>query len=240
MTLAAVLALYFLSLADPSLGSALALQESAAQDSGGSSASPAQTPSAQSVNPAPAPSSGQKQTSPGAAKPSAQHRRHLKKTAVPDCSNSATPLKTPGESNPAASTNIGSTDAGPGEAPSRRAVSGQPGATTTTSPAPKPCPPPKVVVRNGGSKEPTVELKGDTTPEQASQQRYTTEQLTAATEENLKKIAGRQLNPSQQEMVNQIKEFMEQSKKAIAAGDVQRGRNLAVKARVLSDELVKP
>jgi hypothetical protein len=236
MTLAAVLALYFLSLADPSLGSALALQESAAQDSGGSSASPAQTPSAQSVNPAPAPSSGQKQTSPGAAKPSAQHRRHLKKTAVPDCS----PLKTPGESNPAASTNTGSTDAVPGEAPSRRAVSGQPGPTTTTSPAPKPCPPAKVVVRNGGSKEPTVELKGDTTPEQASQQRYTTEQLTAVTEENLKKIAGRQLNPSQQEMINQIKEFMDQSKKAIAAGDVQRGHNLAVKARVLSDELVKP
>jgi hypothetical protein len=41
-------------------------------------------------------------------------------------------------------------------------------------------------------------------------------------------------------MVNQIKEFMEQSKKAIAAGDVQRGRNLAVKAQLLSDELVKP
>jgi len=33
---------------------------------------------------------------------------------------------------------------------------------------------------------------------------------------------------------------MEQSKKAIAAGDVQRGRNLAVKAQLLSDELVKP
>lgn len=85
-----------------------------------------------------------------------------------------------------------------------------------------------------------MELKGDTTPEQASQPGYTTEQLTAATEENLKKIAGRQLDPSQQEMVNQIKEFMEQSKKAIADGDVQRGHNLAVKAQLLSDELVKP
>jgi len=85
-----------------------------------------------------------------------------------------------------------------------------------------------------------VQLKGDTTPEQASQQRSTTEQLTAATEENLKKIAGRPLSPSQQEMVDQIKQFMGQSKEAVAAGDLERGHNLAVKARLLSDELVKP
>jgi len=62
----------------------------------------------------------------------------------------------------------------------------------------------------------------------------------AATEENLKKIEGRQLNPSQQEMVNQIKQFREQSKTAAAAGDLDRAHNLAVKAHLLSDELVKP
>jgi len=62
----------------------------------------------------------------------------------------------------------------------------------------------------------------------------------AATEENLKKIEGRQLNPSQQEMVTQIKQFMEQSKVAVAAGDPERGNNLALKAHLLSDELVKP
>lgn len=85
-----------------------------------------------------------------------------------------------------------------------------------------------------------MQLKGNTTAEQASQERSTTEQLTAATEGNLMRIAGRQLTPSQQEMVNQVKEFMEQSKKAIAAGDLERGHNLAMKARLLSDELVKP
>jgi hypothetical protein len=67
-----------------------------------------------------------------------------------------------------------------------------------------------------------------------------TGQLTAATEENLKKIAGRQLNPSQQEMMSQIKQFMEQSKTAVATGDLERGHNLALKAHLLSDELVKP
>ncbi len=60
------------------------------------------------------------------------------------------------------------------------------------------------------------------------------------TEENLKKVAGRPLSPSQQEMVSQIKLFMDQSKTAISAGDVERGRNLALKAHLLSDELVKP
>jgi hypothetical protein len=95
-------------------------------------------------------------------------------------------------------------------------------------------------VRNGGSDEPTVQLTGGTTAEQASHQRSTTDQLTTATEENLKKIAGRQLNPSQQEMVSQIKQFMEQSKAAVAAGDLERGHNLALKAHLLSDELVKP
>jgi hypothetical protein len=80
---------------------------------------------------------------------------------------------------------------------------------------------------------------GGTTAEQASHQR-STDELTAATEENLKKIAGRQLNPSQQEMVTQIKQFLQQSKTAVAAGDLERGHNLAMKARLLSDELVKP
>ncbi len=104
----------------------------------------------------------------------------------------------------------------------------------------KPCQPSIVVIKNGGSKEPTVQLKGDATAAQASQERSTTEQLTAATEENLKKIAERQLSSSQQGVVNQIKDFLEQSKKAIAAGDLERGRNLAMKARLLSDELLKP
>lgn len=41
-------------------------------------------------------------------------------------------------------------------------------------------------------------------------------------------------------MVNQIRQFVEQAKAAVTAGDVERGHNLAVKARLLSDELAKP
>ncbi len=103
----------------------------------------------------------------------------------------------------------------------------------------KPCPPPKKVVRNGGSNEPKVQLTGGTTAEQASN-KSSTEQLTAATEENLKKASGLQLNPTKRDMVSQIKQFMEQSKAAVAAGDLERGHNLALKANLLSDELLKP
>lgn len=102
-----------------------------------------------------------------------------------------------------------------------------------------PCPAPKKVVRNGGSSEPSIQLSGGTAGEQAQRQR-STEQLTAATEENLKQIAGRELNPTQHEMVNQIKQFMGQSKSAIAAGDPERGHNLAEKAHLLSEDLIKP
>ena len=103
----------------------------------------------------------------------------------------------------------------------------------------KPCPPPKKVVRNGGSSEPKVQLTGDTPAEQASD-KSSTNQLRAATEENLKKATALQLNSSQREMVNQIREFMAQSKAAVAAGDLEGAHNLALKAHLLSVELVKP
>jgi hypothetical protein len=83
-------------------------------------------------------------------------------------------------------------------------------------------------------------LTRGTSEQQASQQRFTTEQLTTATEENLKKLAGRQMNASQQEMVSQIKQFMEQAKSAVADGDLERGHSLAMKADLLSEELLKP
>jgi hypothetical protein len=93
------------------------------------------------------------------------------------------------------------------------------------------------VVKDGGSNETAVQLKG-TSNEQ--QERSTTEQITAATEDNLKKVAGRTLDTSQEQTLSQVKEFLEQSKTAIAEGDLERGHDLAMKARLLSDELVKP
>jgi hypothetical protein len=64
--------------------------------------------------------------------------------------------------------------------------------------------------------------------------------MRAATEANLKKIADRQLTPAQQDMVNQIQQFMDQSKNSVQSGDLDRARTLAWKAELLSEELVKP
>jgi len=109
-----------------------------------------------------------------------------------------------------------------------------------TASAPTPCPPPKVIVRQGGASEPSIQLAGGTPAGQTSHARDTARQMLGATEANLKKIAGRQLTPSQQDMVNQIHQFMDQSKTALDAGDLERARTLAWKAQLLSEELVKP
>ena len=99
--------------------------------------------------------------------------------------------------------------------------------------------PRKKVVRNGSTADPVVQLAPSVTDQQASQQRQSTAQLLAATEANLGKISARQLNSSQQDMVNQIRNYVQQAKAAEAAGDLQRARNLAFKAQLLSDEVLR-
>jgi hypothetical protein len=113
------------------------------------------------------------------------------------------------------------------------------GASTAAPAALQPCPPPKKVVRNGGTEEPTIQLTGGTTAQQALHQRSTKE-LNAATEATLEKVKERKLSLSQQDMVNQIKLFVDQSKTAVSKGDLEGGHNLALKAHLLCDELVKP
>jgi hypothetical protein len=173
----------------------------------------------QKSEPTPPASTGKSQTTTPAtpAKPSHARSKRHKKTVSTDCSNAT-----------AANTAIGN----PAPPPSPETSS----SSSTTLP---PCPTPKKVVRNGGSNEPSIQLVGGGTAGQTAEQR-TIDNLTLATSENLKKIEGRQLNPTQQDMVSQIKQFMDQSKTAVAAGDLERGNNLAMKARLLSDDLVKP
>jgi hypothetical protein len=207
------------------------------------SSSQAQTPPSQNAQPAQAPNPPA--NSPAQAKPTPARPRR-KKTIPPNCSNAPTSLNTAvgNPAGPANSTGAGSATPGlatPGSATTGSTTTGSsdPDAKNANAGALKPCPPPKKVVRNGGSTEPKVQLTGGTAAEQASD-KSSTDQLRAATEENLKKAAELQLNSSQREMVNQIREFMAQSKAAVATGDLEGGHNLAVKAHLLSVELVKP
>jgi hypothetical protein len=222
MNLAVILGVCWLSLGSPQNAPPSQPQPSTSQASpqqaSQQQASPQQTSPQQSPEPAQAapPPIVQAPNPTDQVKPSATSpakRRRPKKT-IPNCSN--TPASSPDPAKPA--------DAN---------------STNTTSTALPPCAPPKKVVRNGGSAEPSIQLVGGAPDEKSVHQR-STDQLTAATEENLKKIAGRQLNPNQQELVSQIKQFMDESKTAVAAGDLERGHNLALKAHLLSDELVKP
>jgi hypothetical protein len=112
--------------------------------------------------------------------------------------------------------------------PAAQPSSAQPGST-----------PSKTVVREGSTTDPLIQISPSATEEEASHERQNTDQLLASTDANLKKVSGRQLNSSQQDMVNQIRNYIEQAKAASDARDLQRAHNLAFKAHLLSDELAK-
>jgi hypothetical protein len=76
------------------------------------------------------------------------------------------------------------------------------------------------------------------TPTDGAHDQAATDQLLRTAESNLNGIK-RQLNKDEEAMLAQIREFINQSRKATTENDPERAHNLAVKARVLSDELVK-
>jgi len=99
-------------------------------------------------------------------------------------------------------------------------------------------PPPKKVVRQGSTADPTTQLAPGISQEQASRQRQTTTQLLSSTDAALHELSG-QLTSDQQETVAQIRKFMQQSKAADKDGDSQLAYKLALKAHLLSDGLSK-
>jgi hypothetical protein len=183
-----------------------------AQSNGASGLKPqSSTPSAQSSQ----------NTSKSKSNARAKSRRHKKKTIQPDCGSAAPVANNPGAA---------PIDPSPGQTGAQTA-----GTQTSTN-----CPPPKIVVQQGGTKEPSIQLAGSPSPDQATQKRDAVNQLLDATDQNLKKTAGLQLSVEQQDTISQARQFVEQSKTALGAGDLERARTLAWKAEVLSEDLVKP
>jgi hypothetical protein len=188
---------------------------------------------AQSSSPTQPPSSAAAPTqTPSVQKPTIAKHRRKRRVIAANCvapaagAGSATAGSTP----PGTSSNPTSQD------PPAAAVTPNPAPTS----APTNCPPSKVIVRQGGTSEPTIRLAGGAVGDQAAQQRHTANQYLGATELNLKKIVGRQLTANQQDVVNQIHQFMAQSRSAVTAGDLELARTLAWKAQLLSEELVNP
>jgi hypothetical protein len=97
--------------------------------------------------------------------------------------------------------------------------------------------PGKIVISNGGAKEVRLQLTPTSTPAEAEEQRRQTRNLLWISNENLKRIAGHDLDANQQDMLEQVHNYMTQARVADKAGELQRAQILAYKARQLSDDL---
>lgn len=213
-----------------------ATQSAPASKPADASSTPGQDPAPQATTPPPAtttppaakPSPGAKpsgQSASGHGQTTAAMRPRRKKRVSANCVPvSAAATGASASADPPATGAAGSPD---------------PAASTPPASAPTTCPPSKIIVRQGGTSEPSIRLAGGTGGDQADLRRHTA-RLLWATDENLKKIAGRQLSQDQQNMAAQIHQFTDQSKAAAAAGDLERADTLALKAQLLSEELVKP
>jgi hypothetical protein len=102
--------------------------------------------------------------------------------------------------------------------------------------------PPKTRVVQADKTEPPPtsigQISPGPTPADAAHSQTSTDQLLQGAEANLNSIT-RQLSKDEEAMRAQIKEFISQSRKATTENDPARAHNLAVKARLLSDDLVK-
>ena len=111
-------------------------------------------------------------------------------------------------------------------APKRTVVDNTPG---PTEPAPAPTQP---------QQQQPAQLTASVSHNEALHQRADTLDLIDKTESRLRGI-NRTLSDDEQAMVAHIESYIKQSKAATNDGDLERAYNLALKARLLSDELVK-
>jgi hypothetical protein len=101
--------------------------------------------------------------------------------------------------------------------------------------------PPKTRVVQADKTEPPAsigQISPGPTPADSTHNQTSTDQLLQGAEANLNSIT-RQLSKDEEAMRTQIKEFIIQSRKATTENDPARAHTLAVKARLLSDDLVK-
>ena len=111
----------------------------------------------------------------------------------------------------------------------------QPPATTQNNPTVATNRPPT----NPAEEDPAdIAIAADVTSQQVVQQRQTTKELLDSTEKDLSHLTG-SLSHDQEIIRTQIMSYISQSRKAGNDRDFERAYNLAVKARLLADALVK-
>jgi hypothetical protein len=95
-----------------------------------------------------------------------------------------------------------------------------------------------VVVRDGSAPEPTNQISTSMPMDKENETKLNTERSLQNTEKNLNGITWAP-SGDQRVMIDQIKTYINQSREANGQGDVVRASNLAQKARLLCDELLK-
>ncbi len=85
---------------------------------------------------------------------------------------------------------------------------------------------------------PDIAIAADVTSAQLMRQKQSTAQLLDETEKTISGLKG-SLSHDEEEMLAQIRSYVNQSRKATSDGDFERAYNLATKAHLLSDALVK-
>jgi len=109
------------------------------------------------------------------------------------------------------------------------------GDTKTTAQA---APPPRIVIQEGGAQSGNGQLSAWMPHDEATDSQRTTQQLLDATDANLRGLR-RALSADERSIVEQIRAYQQQAREAGKDGDLVRAHNLALKAHLLSDELVK-
>jgi hypothetical protein len=101
--------------------------------------------------------------------------------------------------------------------------------------------PRKVVIHHGGTSDPVSEIVPGITLEEANRQRESAEQLLTASDTSLQQLAAHKLNAKQEETVIQIRQYMDAARNALKGNnsDTQRAHTLALKAYLLSDDILK-
>jgi len=126
----------------------------------------------------------------------------------------------------------------------RKRKPSQPPATTQSSPANPPASGNTTLAtahlpaNPANEAPPDTAIAADVNSAQLVQQKQTTAQLLEATEKTLGGLP-HGLSHDQEEMVMQIRTYVTQSRKATTDGDFERAYNLATKAHLLCDALVK-
>ena len=99
--------------------------------------------------------------------------------------------------------------------------------------------PRKVIIRQGGTDEPTAQIVTGMAPAEADRRRQATQQFLKSTDATLKRVGPGPFNALQQETVSQIRNYMDGARSALKEGDISRAHTLAEKADLLANDLTR-